>query len=109
MSAKQEDELQKQILHPLEIAQFTALSERVSCPLTVMFSAKESIYKALYASVKCFFGFDAAQLIDFNDSQLFFKITEALSPEVPINTQVTVLYQISDHYVLTECAFTIET
>ncbi|MBD1583964.1 4'-phosphopantetheinyl transferase family protein [Pseudoalteromonas sp. S16_S37] len=105
MSAKQESELQKHILHPLEIAQFNALSQKISCPLSVIFSAKESIYKALYSSVKRFFGFDSAQLVNFNDNQLFFTITETLSANVPINTKVTVFYQINQHYVLTECAF----
>ena len=46
MSAKQEQELQQQILHPDELSQFQRLAKQVSHPLTIIFSAKESIFKA---------------------------------------------------------------
>ncbi|CAM4403400.1 4'-phosphopantetheinyl transferase family protein [Pseudoalteromonas ostreae] len=107
MSAKQELELQKQILHPDEYPLFRQLAEQFSHPLTVIFSAKESIFKALYPSVKQFFGFEAAKLIAFNEQQLQFKITQSLSPQVPKDTCVTVFYQCNKSVVLTECEFTI--
>ncbi|MDO9181796.1 MAG: 4'-phosphopantetheinyl transferase superfamily protein, partial [Bacteriovorax sp.] len=34
--------------------------------LTLIFSAKESLYKALYPSVNCFFGFNAAAVKEIN-------------------------------------------
>ncbi|NMM39593.1 4'-phosphopantetheinyl transferase family protein [Pseudoalteromonas arctica] len=105
MSAKQELELQKQILHPDEFFQFQRLAKQVSHPLTVIFSAKESVFKALYPSVKQFFGFEAAKLIAFNERQLQFKITQTLSEQVPQDTCVTVFYQCNNEQVLTECEF----
>ncbi|MBB1332177.1 4'-phosphopantetheinyl transferase superfamily protein [Pseudoalteromonas sp. SG43-7] len=107
MSAKQELELQKQILHPDEYPLFRRLAGQLSHPLTVIFSAKESIFKALYPSVKQFFGFEAAQLIAFNQQQLQFKITKSLAEQVPQDTYVTVFYQCNKSVVLTECEFTI--
>lgn len=105
MSDKQEQELQKQILHPEEYSQFKQLAEQISHPLTIVFSAKESIFKALYPSVKQFFGFEAAKLIAFNEQQLQFKITKTLSEQVPQGTCVTVFYQCNNTVVLTECEF----
>ncbi|KDC55404.1 4'-phosphopantetheinyl transferase family protein [Pseudoalteromonas sp. S3431] len=105
MSAKQERELQEQILHPNDYPQFRLFAEQVPHPLTIIFSAKESIFKALYASVKQFFGFEAATLIAFNEQQLQFKITQALSPQVPKDTYLTVFYQCDKNIVLTECEF----
>lgn len=105
MSVKQEQELQQQILHPDELFQFQRLAKQVSHPLTIIFSAKESIFKALYPSVKQFFGFDAAKLIAFNKQQLQFKITQTLSPLVPQDTCVTVFYQCNNEQVFTECEF----
>jgi 4'-phosphopantetheinyl transferase EntD len=105
MSAKQEQELQQQILHPDELFQFQLFAKQIPHPLTVIFSAKESIFKALYPSVKQFFGFEAAKLIAFNEQQLQFKITKTLSEQVPQGTCVTVFYQCNNEQVLTECEF----
>ncbi len=105
MPNDQEQRLKPQILHPLEDEAFKALSEHISCPLTVIFSAKESIYKALYPSVKRFFGFDAAKLLSFDERQLCFEITEHLCDEVPLGTRVNVLYQTNALFAFTECAF----
>lgn len=105
MSRSQETKLKGQILHPLETGIHTTLEQYVPCPLTVIFSAKESIYKALYPSVKRFFGFEAAQLIDFDSQKLLFVITESLSPSVQKGMQVEVCYQLNEQLVLTECAF----
>lgn len=107
MSAEQELELQKQILHPDEYPLFRQLAEQLSHPLTIIFSAKESIFKALYPSVKQFFGFEAAKLMAFDEQQLQFTITNTLASAVPKNTQITVFYQINASIVLTECEFTI--
>ncbi|CAM4265749.1 4'-phosphopantetheinyl transferase family protein [Pseudoalteromonas byunsanensis] len=105
MPNEQEQRLQAQILHPFEAEAFKALGQHLSSPLTVVFSAKESIYKALYPSVKRFFGFDAAKLLSFDDHQLCFEITEHLSDSVPLGTRVTVLYQTNALFTFTECAF----
>ncbi|MCF6437678.1 4'-phosphopantetheinyl transferase superfamily protein [Pseudoalteromonas sp. MMG022] len=105
MPSEQEQRLKEQILHPMENEAFTALSKHLPCPLTVVFSAKESIFKALYPSVKRFFGFEAAKLLSFDEHQLCFEITEQLSDKVPLGTQVNVLYQTNDLFAFTECAF----
>jgi 4'-phosphopantetheinyl transferase EntD len=42
--------------------------------LTIIFSAKESLYKALYPIVKCFFGFEAAAVREVDHLNCTFKI-----------------------------------
>ncbi|RVU34503.1 4'-phosphopantetheinyl transferase superfamily protein [Rheinheimera riviphila] len=105
MSQQQELELQSTVLHPFEQPQFTLLSRQLRCPLTLLFSAKESIFKALYPSVNQYFGFEAAALTGFNESYLWFSITTALSAAVPAGSKVTVRYQLFDAWLCTECQF----
>lgn len=42
--------------------------------LTLIFSAKESLYKALYPTAKCFFGFETAAVREIDISNGTFKI-----------------------------------
>ncbi|WP_462164769.1 4'-phosphopantetheinyl transferase family protein [Pseudoalteromonas xiamenensis] len=103
MSDKREHDLQKHLLCEQEQTQFKLLGHVCSHPLTLVFSAKESIFKALYPSVNAFFGFEAAALIEFNNTQLRFEITKSLSDLVQKGTQVTVHYQHFENWLLTEC------
>ncbi|MBE0366556.1 4'-phosphopantetheinyl transferase family protein [Pseudoalteromonas aurantia] len=105
MDAEQEQKLKSQILHPAESAIFSRLNEHTNHPLTLIFSAKESIFKALYPSVGKFFGFEAAKLVTFTANELEFSITETLSETVPQHTVVKVLYQTTSEFVFTECEF----
>ncbi len=105
MSLDQEFKLRDYILNKSELAQFEILKSYISCPLTLIFSAKESIYKSLYPTVKKHFGFDAAVLVGFNEECLWFTTTIDLSDLVPANTMLAVYYQIFDGWVLTECQF----
>ena len=105
MAAKQERELQRQLLHPQEYDLFTRLGKHHHNPLTLIFSAKESIYKALYSTVQCFFGFDAVKLIDFNDHQLQYTVMTPLHQSIQPGTSLTVYYQCVEGLVLTECEY----
>jgi enterobactin synthetase component D len=69
---------------------------------TLLFSAKESIFKALYPRVGRFFGFSAAELLGaVSQDSLQFQITEALHPDVPQGFRVQVCYDIRADHVLT--------
>ncbi|MCG7536990.1 4'-phosphopantetheinyl transferase superfamily protein [Pseudoalteromonas sp. OOF1S-7] len=103
MTLRQEQELQTQILGKTERPAFEQLSKDHACPLTLIFSAKESIFKALYPVVQRFFGFEAACLIEHSDNQLHFTLTETLHEILPQGTQVSVYYQLNNELVLTEC------
>ncbi|KID54586.1 phosphopantetheinyl transferase [Pseudoalteromonas luteoviolacea] len=103
MTDKQESELRGQILRDDETDAFTALGQDHEKPLTLVFSAKESIYKALYGVVSAFFGFDAAKLIAHDREHLQFILTTDLHPTLPTGTAITVHYQSTHDMVLTEC------
>jgi 4'-phosphopantetheinyl transferase EntD len=105
MDQEQEQKLQNQILHPTESDSFHSLALTTANPLTLLFSAKESIYKALYPSVGKFFGFNAVKLVDFTNKALTFVITEPLSTQLPVGQRITVWYQLSEHFVFTECEY----
>ncbi|TLX46246.1 phosphopantetheinyl transferase [Pseudoalteromonas phenolica] len=105
MKDSQETKLQTHILRDDEKTQFHELGKQVTHPLSVIFSAKESIYKALYPFVKKYFGFDKAKLIAFNDTILTFKIMHNLSKQVQTGLEVNVHYQIIDDLVFTQCLF----
>ncbi|MPY23779.1 4'-phosphopantetheinyl transferase superfamily protein [Shewanella psychropiezotolerans] len=53
--------------------------------LTLLFSAKESLYKALYPKVKYFFGFECAQVntVDIDTGQFFISLTCDLNNDYP--------------------------
>lgn len=105
LTPQQEFELQGTVLHPLELLQFSALKHQIRCPLTLIFSAKESIFKALYPLVHQYFDFKAAALTGFDKDTLFFVITDELCELVPVSTRVMVHYQVFDGWLLTECQF----
>lgn len=105
MTAEQEVKLQTQILRDDEAEIFRQLGHTVSCPLSIVFSAKESIYKALYPSVNKFFGFEKAKLVRFDPHTLTFKITEQLSEQVSQGLELVVHYHIAPELVFSECMF----
>jgi len=105
MKDSQETKLQTHILRDDEKTQFHELGKQVTHPLSVIFSAKESIYKALYPFVKKYFGFDKAKLIAFNETILTFKIMHNLSKQVQMGLEVNVYYQLIDDLVFTQCLF----
>ncbi|RZQ51489.1 phosphopantetheinyl transferase [Pseudoalteromonas phenolica] len=103
MKDSQETKLQTHILRNDEKAQFHELGKQVTHPLSVIFSAKESIYKALYPFVKKYFGFDKARLIAFNETVLTFKIMHDLSKQVQTGLEVNVHYQLINDLIFTQC------
>ncbi len=105
MKDSQETKLQTHILRNDEKAQFNELGEQVTHPLSVIFSAKESIYKVLYPFVKKYFGFDKARLIAFDETRLTFEIMHNLSEQVQMGFKVNVHYQLIDDLVFTQCLF----
>lgn len=72
---------------------------------THIFSAKESLFKALYPQVKRYFNFSAAELtdIDFSNNILHFELTEDLADLYPQGLRLRVQYAESAGRVTTWC------
>ncbi|QHM71771.1 4'-phosphopantetheinyl transferase family protein [Mixta intestinalis] len=70
--------------------------------LLALFSAKESLYKALWPQVQQFFGFDAAALIaiDTQRATLSLQLTRRLAATLPRGAIFTAHYQLDTHGVL---------
>ncbi|WP_306518097.1 4'-phosphopantetheinyl transferase [Rheinheimera sp.] len=103
MPQQQQAELQNSLIFPSEQAVFYALAQQQPHALSLVFSAKESIFKALFAQVGTIFGFDAVELIDFTEDKLFFRLTGTLSPTLCKATKLSVHFQQQAGAVLTFC------
>lgn len=71
--------------------------------LLIAFSAKESLYKALYPEVGCFFDFDAACLHEINVQEKTFTLvlTRTLSPGRVAGSRIRGYYAVLKGHVIT--------
>lgn len=71
--------------------------------LTLIFSAKESLYKALYPHIQCYFDFQDAQLIELDILKGHFKIelVTTIHERYSSGMQFNGLFSFIDHHVLT--------
>jgi enterobactin synthetase component D len=71
--------------------------------LTIVFSAKESLYKALHPEVKVFFDFSAAELLHLDRERGAFalRLRADLSTRWPAGAVIDGCYRLQDDHVLT--------
>lgn len=71
--------------------------------LTLIFSAKESLFKAIYKEVGRYFDFSAAQVTSFEltKNELTLTIIQELSLTIPCGKQFQCKYEIRDDLVMT--------
>ena len=71
--------------------------------LTLLFSAKESLFKALYPEVKTFFDFSAASIVSINvrEKKFVIKLEQKLSEKLPKGMKFEGNYQFFQLSVLT--------
>ncbi|WP_062271073.1 4'-phosphopantetheinyl transferase family protein [Endozoicomonas arenosclerae] len=69
--------------------------------VTVVFSAKEAIYKAILSRVKRFINFSEVQLSFCNEDQLRFNLLEPLQSQFPDLSEITVYWK--KHHKFVEC------
>jgi enterobactin synthetase component D len=69
---------------------------------SLIFSAKESLFKALYPAVQCFFGFEMARLIsvDRQNHKLFFALNKTFAEHYQLKPHYKVGFCIKDRLVL---------
>jgi len=91
---------------------FTSASERAflaassmeyETALLITFSAKESLFKALYPQVRHFFGFEAATIceIEQSENRLTLELTRQLAPGLCIGYRVRGQFSIGEFGVIT--------
>jgi enterobactin synthetase component D len=71
--------------------------------LTLVFSAKESLYKCLYPQVQTYFGFEAARVIalDLQERTFIIQLEKDLCPALPVHAQWTGSFARYQHLLMT--------
>ncbi|MFO0605155.1 MAG: 4'-phosphopantetheinyl transferase superfamily protein [Polyangiales bacterium] len=90
------------LAHPGEVARLTregALDEADAA--TVVFSAKESVFKCLHPSVRRYFGFHAARVVDAAGGVLVIRLTEGLTAEFAEGHELRGRYAVTETHVHT--------
>jgi enterobactin synthetase component D len=97
--------LQRHICRPQELDALQAAQPEWSPEhlLTLVFSAKESLFKCLYPQVGQFFGFAAARVIDLDPRHETFviQLEETLTPELQTGSQWTGRFGRRDQQLMT--------
>ncbi|MET1077645.1 MAG: 4'-phosphopantetheinyl transferase superfamily protein [Pseudomonas sp.] len=95
--------LARQIASDAELA---CLGRQRGDPLafTLLFSAKEAIYKALYPEAQRFIDFDEVQCVGATYNQLHFQTGPGLNDLFPNGQRLQVLYGQWQHLIFTLCA-----
>lgn len=93
------NEISSQISSPEELLLLDTFE--LPTALTIIFSAKESLYKALYPFANRFFDFSAARVSGFSETMLHLSLTENWSALWPKDTWIPVQYTIVREHVFT--------
>lgn len=79
-----------------------ALTDGSGVIATACFSAKETLFKALYPTVRRFFGFSAARFVGFpEDGLIRLELTETLHPTLPEGRLFDIFHDDSADHVMT--------
>jgi enterobactin synthetase component D len=92
-------ELQPLIARPAELARAERLDPATR--LTLLFSGKETLYKALYPQVRTFQDFDAAEFVGISAQSLEFRLTCHWSSHWVAGTRIRVSYGCFGEYIVT--------
>jgi len=89
------EQIKQQVIGTDEDMVIQAHFERYNQGLTAVFSAKESIYKAMYQLVGCFFDFSAMKLVRVGANQMVFSAAQAISDHFQVGHRIRVNYTIT--------------
>lgn len=97
--------LQRHICTPNELDNLHAMQQTWSLAelLTLVFSAKESLYKCLYPQVQTYFGFEAARVIalDFTQRTFVIRLEQDVHRSLPAYAQWTGSFARHQHLLMT--------
>jgi enterobactin synthetase component D len=102
LSPAKAEKLWPKIIDSNEFDIITGSSVELNYGLSLCFSAKESIYKALYPFIRKFFGFSAAKLCAINSEQQYleFDFSTQLAKPIGIKHSLRVYYRIDSNRAL---------
>lgn len=73
----------------------------IALGVLLAFSAKESLYKALWPEVQRFFGFDAASLVALEDGAFTLRLNETLTPSLQAGQHFSGYWQFDAPFMTT--------
>lgn len=96
-------EVALQVCTPEEVACLPTLTFNYKVKITLLFSAKEAIFKALYPKVKRYFDFDVAKLVAINclRKELTFELSPDFVDEFGLKQHYQVCYSLTPSFVVT--------
>lgn len=89
--------MRNKILHKNDLA----LSDQQLREMTLIFSAKESLFKALFPTVRCFFGFEEASCLSIDHQHLTLELHSQKEQLVPFNRKYQLQWFLFDEHVIT--------
>jgi len=106
MTGEAADEISDLVLRPADrrwIAALAGVSFEEGA--TLVFSLKESLYKAIAPSLATFTGFEDAELVSIGDGRARLRLVRRLSDALPDGTEVNCVYALSGGLVRTLAVF----
>ncbi|HEY0209112.1 4'-phosphopantetheinyl transferase family protein [Acerihabitans sp.] len=97
-------ELWPGIISAWEHEYFATLPLPFTVALTLAFSAKESLFKALYPSVRRYFDFLDARVVRLAGNRITLELVVELTPDLPVGMLFECGYAVTDYDVLTVLA-----
>lgn len=90
-------EIQEVIVNAREVELLTKLNISFAIAFSLIFSMKESFFKAVYHQVKCYFDFSAIEVCDFDtqNKQATFRLNLSLHPKL----RRDIVYQAKYHLI----------
>lgn len=89
--------MRNKVLHEKDIL----LSDEQLLEMTLIFSAKESLFKALFPTVRCFFGFEEASCLSIDYQHLTLELHSQKEQLVPFNRKYQLQWFLFDDHVIT--------
>lgn len=90
-------EIEATVANPVELTLLAALPQDLR--VTLLFSAKEALYKALYPMVRSFQDFGAAQVCGLDGNRLRLRLCRPWGPGLPEGFEVTVRHAFRNGHV----------
>ena len=103
MTEEHASEMAHMIVNPAEKALLERLELPFACAVTIVFSAKESLYKAIWPELRRFMDFSAAEVVDWDaqNTRLTLRLTDTFSVEFYAGREFTVEVELQPDTVLT--------
>lgn len=93
LSPAHASEIQRLIMSPAEQTYLAGFNDQQHLLTTIVFSAKECLYKALYPEVRSYFDFLDAEVVQVDCGRLTLGLRKSLTKSLPTATMIVIHWQ----------------